>query len=190
MQLSTHVARWQRTTAAVMAIISAALWIYLFQSLANNPNPLSWYEQRTLATGQFAFAVTLFIVQMIVLATLHQSLRSQINSTASRLLLLGLMGVYSINLIAGMMSVAARNNLIPSSIWLVSMIVAVILALILGIYLALNKTSRWLRVSGLCFTLAIATALFFDWLTLVLITAAFITLAVYFLKESARAEII
>ena len=78
MQLSTHLARWQRTTAAVMAIISAVLWIYLFQSLANNPSPLSWYEQRTLATGQFAFAVTLFIVQMIVLATLHQSLRSQI----------------------------------------------------------------------------------------------------------------
>ena len=51
------------------------------------------------------------------------------------------MGVYSINLIAGMISVTARNNFIPSSIWLVSLIVAVILALILGIYLALNKTS-------------------------------------------------
>lgn len=190
MRISTHLARWQLTTAAVMAIISAVLWIYLLHSIMVNPSPLSWYEQRTLATGQFALAAILFIAQMMVLATLHQSLRSHINSTASRLLLLGLMGVYSINLIAGMISVAARNNFMPSSIWLVSMIVAVILALILGIYLALNKTSRWLRVSGFCFSLGIATALFFDWLTLVLIMAAFITLSIYFLKESARAEII
>lgn len=186
-----YMTQFQRFTLAFFALLSAVLWLYWGGTIIGQTEMfLAWHEQRTLATTQFAIAAGLFALQTLLLVGLLRSLKDKLDTQIIKALALSLIGAYSTHFLAGVIAVLSNNNLLADIIWLTTLILSGLLALLLGIYLWKSKFSPWLRATGACITIGTAAILFIEMLGLALIVIAFLTLAVYFYQTDADPEVI
>lgn len=183
--------QFQRFTFVFIAMLCAALWLYWGVTIIEQTETfLAWHEQRTLATTQFATAAGLFALQTLLLVGLLRSLMDKLDTPIIKALALLLIGAYSTHFLAGVIAVLSNNSLLADIIWLTTLILSGLLALLLGIYLWKSKFSPWLRATGACITIGTAAILFIEILGLALIVIAFVTLAVYFYQTDAEPEVI